>query len=432
MDLYQSNQTTLITSDDDGGSGTNARISRTLSAGTWYYVKVRGYSSSTTGSYSIDVKGTVTLNPPRNLTASAGDSEVILSWDVPVSESPSGYKVYRSTSENGTYSLLGSVSTNGASVSNLTNGSTYWFYVTATYSSGDSPASNKASAVLSGPNTPVTLIVDGSAVNATLTAGIYHWYRFQTGTSGTYTIQTYGSTDTYMDLYQSNQTTLITSDDDGGSGTNARISRTLSAGTWYYVKVRGYSSSTTGSYSIDVKGTVTLNPPRNLTASAGDSEVILSWDVPVSESPSGYKVYRSTSENGTYSLLGSVSTNGASVSNLTNGSTYWFYVTATYSSGDSPASNKASAVLSGPNTPVTLIVDGSAVNATLTAGIYHWYRFQTGTSGTYTIQTYGSTDTYIDLYQSNQTTLITSDDDGGSGTNAQNKQNSQCRYLVLC
>jgi hypothetical protein len=421
MELYQNDQTTRITSDDDGGSGTNARISRALNANTWYYAKARGYSSSTTGSYSIDVKKSTTLDPPRNLAATAGVAEVNLSWDIPVSGTPAGYKVYQSTSENGTYSLIGSTTNRNGRVTNLTNGTRYWFYVTAIYSSVESSPSNKASAVPdAGTNTPVILTVDGSAVNATLTAGANHWYRFQTGTSGSYTIQTYGSTDTYIDLYQSDQSTLIISDDDGGSGTNSRISRALSANTWYYAKVRGYSSSTTGSYSIDVKGPGTLNPPRNLTATAGDRQISIRWEAPISGTPSGYKVYRATSENGTYTQLGDpIPGFNATIPNLTNGTRYWFYVKAVYSGGDSPASNKASTVPdAGTNTPVILTVDGSAVNATLTAGANHWYRFQTGTSGSYTIQTYGSTDTYIDLYQSDQSTLIISDDDGGSGTNS--------------
>ena len=55
MYLYESDRTTLIDSDDDSGDGLNAKITWPLSANTTYYVMVRGFSSSTSGSYSIDV-----------------------------------------------------------------------------------------------------------------------------------------------------------------------------------------------------------------------------------------------------------------------------------------------------------------------------------------------------------------------------------------
>ena len=100
----------------------------------------------------------------------------------------------------------------------------------------------------------VTLIVDAPATNASISAANENdWYKFQTSAAGTYTMQTYGSTDMYMYLYQSDKTTLIEEDDDDGEGYNPLIARSLSAYTWYYVKVKGYNSSVTGSYSIDVK-----------------------------------------------------------------------------------------------------------------------------------------------------------------------------------
>ena len=424
MTLYQSNQTSVIENDDDGGSGTCSKITRTLSTNTWYYVKIRGYNSSTTGSYTIDVSGggSTTLNPQRNLTATAGDTEATLNWSAPSSGMPSSYKVYYSLSENGTYTTLNNQPTGTSNtITGMTNGTTYWFYVTAVYSSGESDASNKISVRPTGGTTTVTtLTVNASAVSASLTAGDEDWFKFQTSTSGTYAIETHGSTDTYMTLYQSNQTTVIENDDDSGSGTCSKITRTLSASTWYYVKVRGYSSLTTGSYTIDVigGGSTTLNPPRNLTATAGDTEATLNWSAPSSGTPSSYKVYYSLSENGTYTALNNQPTGTSNtITGMTNGTTYWFYVTAVYSSGESDASNKISVRPTGGTTTVTtLTVNASAVSASLTAGDNDWFKFQTSTSGAYVIETHGSTDTYMTLYQSNQTTVIENDDDSGSGT----------------
>ena len=85
--------------------------------------------------------------------------------------------------------------------------------------------------------------------------GDQDWYRFTTAATGTVIIETSGpSGDTVMDLYQSDGTTLIASDDDGGNGTFSRISRSLSAGT-YYVRVTSFSSlSSIPNYNIRLTG----------------------------------------------------------------------------------------------------------------------------------------------------------------------------------
>ena len=77
------------------------------------------------------------------------------------------------------------------------------------------------------------------------------WYKFLTGAAGSYAIQTYGSTDTYMYLYDNDRTALMAQDNNDGSGNNAKIAESLQANTWYYIKITGYGGST-GGYSIGV------------------------------------------------------------------------------------------------------------------------------------------------------------------------------------
>ena len=64
------------------------------------------------------------------------------------------------------------------------------------------------------------------------------YFRVQVGESGTLTVYTTGSLDTKGEL-QSSSGSRLTSNDDGGSGLNFRIERSVSAGT-YYVKVEGF------------------------------------------------------------------------------------------------------------------------------------------------------------------------------------------------
>ncbi|MCL1791713.1 MAG: N-acetylmuramoyl-L-alanine amidase, partial [Peptococcaceae bacterium] len=96
-------------------------------------------------------------------------------------------------------------------------------------------------------------LTKGVPVSGTIAQGGVYWYRFVAPKTRSYTFFTTGSTDTYGELYQGS--TLLQSNDDGGlidSGYNFAITRNLTAGTEYLLKVRGYSTSTTGSYNVMV------------------------------------------------------------------------------------------------------------------------------------------------------------------------------------
>ncbi len=76
------------------------------------------------------------------------------------------------------------------------------------------------------------------------------YFRLAVSGNTTLTVQTTGSTDTRGTLFDADGSSLET-DDDGGAGTNFKIELDVDVGT-YYVEVRGFSSSTTGSYVLDV------------------------------------------------------------------------------------------------------------------------------------------------------------------------------------
>lgn len=103
---------------------------------------------------------------------------------------------------------------------------------------------------------PVSLTIGATATSASIfTGGESDWFKFVVVTGGTYTIETTAGTllDTYIYLYgPGDKTTLIEEDDDDGVDSASLISRTFVAGT-YYVKVKAYDSSDTGTYSIAVR-----------------------------------------------------------------------------------------------------------------------------------------------------------------------------------
>lgn len=82
------------------------------------------------------------------------------------------------------------------------------------------------------------------------------WFVFKTDTgAGAYDIYTTGSTDVYGEIYKKTLFgySLIDGDDDGGDGSNFRLEVGLNNNTDYYVKVRHYSTSGTGSYTLRVR-----------------------------------------------------------------------------------------------------------------------------------------------------------------------------------
>jgi hypothetical protein len=81
---------------------------------------------------------------PTNLIATAGNAQVALSWSA--STTAISYNVYNSTTSGGPYTKAGSASSTNYTITGLTNGTPYYFVVTAINSSGESRYSNQASA----------------------------------------------------------------------------------------------------------------------------------------------------------------------------------------------------------------------------------------------------------------------------------------------
>ena len=86
-----------------------------------------------------------------------------------------------------------------------------------------------------------------------LTAGDVDYFRVAIDAPGTLEAYTTGRTDTLGRLEDADGSEL-SRNDDGGAGTNFRISEDVTPGT-YYVRVAGYSSRTAGDYTLHVRFT---------------------------------------------------------------------------------------------------------------------------------------------------------------------------------
>ncbi|MDP8242571.1 MAG: formylglycine-generating enzyme family protein [Candidatus Hinthialibacter antarcticus] len=97
------------------------------------------------------------------------------------------------------------------------------------------------------PSMTSTQLLEGQRVTGSLpTWTSFVWYRFVPTSTKSYTIETFAVggknptyTDTVLDIYTDPESISLEMNDDGGDGRLSRITRTLMAGTIYYIKVSG-------------------------------------------------------------------------------------------------------------------------------------------------------------------------------------------------
>jgi hypothetical protein len=117
-------------------------------SGTGRYVRMYGTARGTSYGYSLwefEVYGTVPV--PTGLTATAGNTQVSLSWNA--SPGATSYNVYRATTTGGPYTLIstaGTVTETGYVDSTVANGTTYYYVLTGTNPYGESGKSSEAAA----------------------------------------------------------------------------------------------------------------------------------------------------------------------------------------------------------------------------------------------------------------------------------------------
>ena len=147
-------------------------------------------------------------------------------------------------------------------------------------------------------------LVLGGTVNVTAGSGF---------TNGTYTLLTYG----------------------GSLSGNTPALGATPAGYNY-----AFNTATAGQVNLIV---IPLAPsaPANLIAQATNLAVLLQWPPP--SGATGYNLMRSTTNGGPYSLLATPAVTNYSDSAVVPGTTYYYVVSATNSSGQSPDSSQASA-----------------------------------------------------------------------------------------
>lgn len=231
----------------------------TVSPGTIYYYRVwlNDYCGCLNGTGYIDTAAVTTAGAPPAPTALSGmtasSTQINLSW-TDNSASETSFKIERKTGSGGTYAQVAAVGANVTSYSDtgLNPGTTYYYHVRASNSSGDSTYSNEVNATTSAVSVPGA--PSGLGASAVSSAQInLTWTDNSSNEIGFKIERKTGSAGTYGQIATAPANTISYSD----TG--------LTGGTTYYYRIRASNASGDSAYASEVNAT---------TSSGGNSSAV--------------------------------------------------------------------------------------------------------------------------------------------------------------
>ena len=358
-----------------------------LTNGTTYFFKVAAVNTAGQGLPSAAVSAVPVTVPgaPTGLIATRGNAQVILSWAGPASDGGSpvtGYDLYvGTTADLSRNAPVARVTGTVVTVTNLINGTRYYFRLTAVNRVGAGPPSNEVSAVpLTVPGAPTGLTATPGDSRVTLS-----WAEPASGGAAITGYNVFAGTRPGGENRTPVNGSLVTATSYTATG--------LTNGTTYYFRVIAVNAAGQGPLSAEAPATLlriiptspppstptsgtptsgattpSVTPPTSpgttapkvtaptgLAATAGDTQVHLSWTAPASDGGPviSYKVYLASHPGVQESAaIGTSKSTDATVAGLTNGTLYYFMVAAVNAAGnESPLSAEVTAEPTGP-TPV--------------------------------------------------------------------------------
>jgi fibronectin type 3 domain-containing protein len=285
-------------------------------------------------------EGTTVPPIPASLTAVAGNAQVALNWSP--SSGATSYKVKRSTTTGGPYTEISSPAGPNFTDTDLTNGTIYFYVVSASNSAGQSANSAEVSATpaLSAPAAPTGLAAAPGNAQVTLT-----W----NASSGATSYHLKRSTASGAEMQISAPTS--------NNFTDTRLTN----GTKYFYVVSAVNSDAESANSNEVSATPTAPAaapatPTGIAATGGNAQVSLTWNA--SAGATSYHVKRSIITGGPFTTtLASPTATSYVDTTVTNGTAYFYVVSAVNTAGESANSAQVTATPAGAAVNVTITID---------------------------------------------------------------------------
>jgi fibronectin type 3 domain-containing protein len=305
-----------------------------LGNGRTYYYEVTAINGDGESGRSIEVSATTLPPPLTGFTATPGDSEVALKWNL--SATATGCRIYRETLGGIGGAAQFSVTGTSFTDTGLINGTTYYYEITPVNASGENIGDISFNVIVTAQATPLaqsTMAAPaGPPADVTATAGndrvLLNWPPVSNATS--YQISRGTGSSAAMSLLTTVKAFAYT-DATPTNGTAYRyIVKAVSAG--------GQTSSRP----------VTATPyvpavPQHLAATAGIDRIVVHWTA----ADSSYAIYRGTASGAETLLDSGLTGNTFTDAGLVAGTRYFYKVQTLNAGGASALSEEISARPSG-------------------------------------------------------------------------------------
>ena len=392
-----------------------------------YAYRVTALSAS--GSSTSFVRGLTLPEKPdiKVIQPNLNDNSIHLFWAYPDSpppqyQVPPTYKVKRATVAGGPYVTL-PANISGTQYTDTGLASIdYYYRVYAFNDSGNGPDSDEVRATLVVP--PSTPVLRATVVGQSPYTAVVNLDWSGTTNAISYSLGRYDSNNAYKSFNDLTSTNFT--DNTANSGQTYRyFVAAINPGRYYYA-------------SKEVTVTVdAVSSPSYLSATPGDTTVALSWGN-VSDATS-YRLKRGVAAGGPYvSLPNVIKTNSFSDGGLTNGTTYYYRVTAVNASSISFDSDEASATpLPRPSAPTNLVATAGDASVSLSWSAVSGaasYQIKRGTvaGGPYaTLPPNVMTNAYTDTGLSNGTTYYYRVTAANTAGNSADSNQAQATPLAL-
>lgn len=370
---YSSNSGSSWTTFADGTSTSTSASVTGLTNGTSYTFRVAATNAVGTGSYSSassSATPVTTAGAPTSVSATAGAGSASVSWTAPASNGGAtitDYVIQYSSNSGATWTTFadGTSTSASATVTGLTNGTAYIFQVAAVNSAGTGSYSTASSAVtpITTPGAPTSVSSSNGARQATI--------------SWTAPASNGGSViSNYAVQYSTDGGATFASQILTGSTSTSYVYTGLTASTSYIFRVAAITSVGQGSWSSNTTSLTIQDLPGAPTSVAGvdgNGQVVLSWTAPTSNggaSISDYTIRYSSNSGVSWTTFsdGTSTATSATITGLTNGTSYIFQVAAvnTWGTGSYSSSSASQTPFTTPNAPLNVAGSPSSAQVTVT------------------------------------------------------------------